>query len=214
MGYSYLLSFSLFLFVFCLDLFFLIQIIKYGVTLNTDIIGKQASGLASTHFFFPLFVSLYIYLCVHKEKSSMHVLDFDFVTCKIYFRKNNVVIQAHCHIPNNISKDGTSSATMQSNSTVRECSCTVHASCGKAKAITHIEFCLGKLGSTLENKQPETRKLHLYGRETLMSCRVMAALPCRHIAKASFLSRALHGSKWFSIFPNSRQNGSLKCATT
>lgn len=80
----------------------------------------------------------------------------------------------------------------------------------KAEPIIYIEFCLGKLGSTLENKQPETRKLHLYGRETLMSCSMMAALPCRHIAKASSLSRALHGSKWFSIILDCRQNSSFE----
>ena len=99
----------------------------------------------------------------------------------------------------------------------RKCSCTLHVShtllSRKPKPIIHIEFCLGKLASTLENKQPETRKLHLYGGETLMSCGVMAVLPCRHIAKASLLSGALHGNKWFSIFPDSKQNGSMKCAT-
>lgn len=56
-------------------------------------------------------------------------------------------------------------------------------------------------------------KATLVWHQTLMSCELMEALPCRHIAEASFLSRVLHSSKWFSIFPDSRQNGSLKWAT-
>lgn len=47
----------------------------------------------------------------------------------------------------------------------------------RAKPIIHVEICLGKLGSTLENKQPETGELHWCFRATLMSCRLMEALP-------------------------------------
>lgn len=47
-----------------------------------------------------------------------------------------------------------------------------------AKPIIHVEICLGKLGSTLENKQPETGELHWGFRATLMCCRLMEALPC------------------------------------
>lgn len=46
-----------------------------------------------------------------------------------------------------------------------------------AKPIIHVEICLGKLGSTLENKQPETGELHWCFRATLMCCRLMEALP-------------------------------------
>lgn len=54
-----------------------------------------------------------------------------------------------------------------------------------AKPIIHVEICLGKLGSSLESKQPETGALHWCFRATLMSRRLMEALPRRHIAKAS-----------------------------
>lgn len=93
----------------------------------------------------------------------------------------------------------------------------VHASCTpqseKAKPIIHVWFCLGKLGATLENKQPETRALHLSGSKALMSCRVMAALPCRHTAKASPLNGVVHEGKWVSISLDVLQNGPLKCTT-
>lgn len=56
----------------------------YGITLNTGIIGENTGGLASSPFFL-LFISLCMYYCVHKEKSSTHVLDFAFVMCKIFF---------------------------------------------------------------------------------------------------------------------------------
>lgn len=46
-----------------------------------------------------------------------------------------------------------------------------------AKPIIHVEICLGKLGSTLENKQPETGELYWCFRAMLMSCRLMEALP-------------------------------------
>lgn len=75
--------------------------------------------------------------------------------------------------------------------------------CAGAKPIIHVEICLGKLGSTLENKQPETGELHWCFRATLMSCRLMEA--CRHTAKASFFffsCRILHSSQLFSICPD------------
>lgn len=85
--------------------------------------------------------------------------------------------------------------------------------CRGAKVIIHTGICFSTVCSILEKQTTETRKLHLYSRQTVMPCRVKAALPCRHIAKASFLSRTFHESKWFSISPDFRQNSSLKCAT-
>lgn len=85
--------------------------------------------------------------------------------------------------------------------------------CKGAEVKIHTGICFGTVCSILEKQTTETRKLHLYSRQTVMPCRVKAALPCRHIAKASFLSRAFHESKWFSISPDFRQNSSLKCAT-
>lgn len=72
-----------------------------------------------------------------------------------------------------------------------------------AKPIIHVEICLGKLGSTLESKQPETGQLHWCFWATLMSRRLMEALPRRHIAKASlFLCRILHSTQLFSVPPD------------
>lgn len=55
-------------------------------------------------------------LFVFCSQSDIHVFNL-FLLCARIFGKNNVVIQAHYHISNNISKHGTS---------VLECNCTVH----------------------------------------------------------------------------------------
>lgn len=49
--------------------------------------------------------------------------------------------------------------------------CALHVPCTplykklKHKAYIHIEFCLGKLGSTLENKQPEEKHTCTAGKQ-------------------------------------------------
>lgn len=93
------------------------------------------------------------------------------------------------HLP--VMKCGTSSITPQSNISERKRGCALDAPCTplRRNTLIHIEFCLGKLGSTLENKPPATWKLHVCGGETPVSCRLMEARPCRQKAKASFLYR-------------------------
>lgn len=81
----------------------------------------------------------------------------------------------------------------------------------RAKPIIHVEICLGKLGSTLKNKQPETGDLHWCFRATLMSRRLMEALPRRHIAKASLFLQ--HITLHSIVFNLSWQNGFLKRPT-
>lgn len=144
MGYSYL-SFSFCAYLFVLFLLFIyfcsLFYTEYGQTTQIYILGDLWS-----HMFW---LSLYLYLCSVREFLQRTMLTFRHIF--------------------NISKRGTSSVTVQSNSVEKKCSCALHVSCTplcrKPKPIIHIEFCLGKLGSTLENKQPETWKLHLYGRK-------------------------------------------------
>ena len=87
------------------------------------------------------------------------------------------------------------------------CTCRERPLYAGAKPIIHVEICLGKLGSTLENKQPETRELCWCFRALLMSCRLMEALHADILQRQAFFFSVQDITPLSIVFILSWQNG-------